>query len=83
MDINGWISNLTKNTASARMNFPEDATDEEVLDATRRALSAELRAVDRGDEDRPELWALKGDRIDRDYASAGKSSARIRLHRIR
>lgn len=80
-DITGFISNLTKNTASARMNFPADATDAEILAATHRALFAELKEAGRAKEAAPENWGLKGDKIDRDYAVFGTGSARIRLVR--
>lgn len=81
MDINGWVSNLTKNTASVRMNFDEGATDEQVYAATLQAVVAELRRVGRHSEATAELWKLKQP-INRDYPTAGKSSARIRLVRL-
>ncbi|XNL98388.1 hypothetical protein SEA_BUMBLE_77 [Arthrobacter phage Bumble] len=81
--ITGWVSHLTKHTASVRMNFPVEATDEEILEPLFVWLGEELREVGRGDEAARELWALKDDRIAREYPSAGKSSARIRLRRVR
>lgn len=81
-EVGGWISNLTKYTASARMNFDADASDEEILLATLTALFEELRNKGRADEAGPGLWELK-DPIKRVYAVAGKSSARIRLRRTK
>jgi hypothetical protein len=78
--INGWISHLTKNTASARMNFDVSVTDEEILSALYSFLFTELRRSGRSAEARRDLWDLK-DGIERDYPLAGKSSARIRLRR--
>lgn len=80
MSINGWISNLTKNTASARMNFTVDTTNEEIEAAVFAALYEELRYRGRAVEATPDQWQLKSP-IERGYPESGKSSARIRLTR--
>lgn len=82
MSITGWVSNLTKNTASARMHFAVETTDEAVETATLTALLEELTYRGRAAEAKPELWTLKAP-IEREYPECGKTSARIRFVRVR
>lgn len=80
--FNGFVSALTKNTASVRMNFPAGASDQEVLGAVLRALFAELREAGRGGEAEASQWGLKDGKIERSYSVAGVGTARVRLVRV-
>jgi len=78
MEMNGWVSNLTKNTASLRINFPENTTDEQIEEFAKR-LTGEALVTDGRKDENVRQWVVKP--YKRDYAVMGVSSARVRLHK--
>lgn len=79
--INGWVSNLTKNTASLRVNFKVEVDNAEVEQFCYHLLMKELDRARRTSEANEALWTLKAP-IEREYPMGGKSSARIRFRKV-